>query len=395
MIRRAFDDPERCVLDRHPNRHLAFGHGRHLCLGANLARLELTIMIERFAELLPEFRLDPEPCTDVEAAWRRSRPVVAPPGGWGVVRARPSWLMRTQCCARQRVDMDIKQTFIAANSALTDLVLRVRPDHLALEVPAYAAFNDGQTLRTSLNLMAYENLCVPLVLAADAGLATNPEFTGDLLDNDLPGNYERLAAKANASVRDHADLDQIVHISYGDVPAASYLSDISLNRTMALYDAAGLTRLEPHLSEDAISSIHAIALEKGDSFGRWASSRPRSLSAATRPRRTGCSATSADSLAPAPCTRADRRSGAWAEPAICRRHDVMRRGRRAPAPRRIWAVAYRFRYSPGRSGSAASGTLITSVPGRATGHPSRATPRRRRTGRRCPRPRRCRGSRAA
>ena len=47
-----FEHPERCVLDRHPNRHLAFGHGRHLCLGANLARLELTIMIESFAELI-------------------------------------------------------------------------------------------------------------------------------------------------------------------------------------------------------------------------------------------------------------------------------------------------------------------------------------------------------
>ena len=57
---RAFDEPDRCILDRHPNRHVAFGHGRHLCLGANLARLELTIMIERFAELLPEFDVDPE-----------------------------------------------------------------------------------------------------------------------------------------------------------------------------------------------------------------------------------------------------------------------------------------------------------------------------------------------
>jgi cytochrome P450 len=57
---RAFEHPERCILDRHPNRHVAFGHGRHLCLGANLARLELTIMIERFAELFPDFRVDPE-----------------------------------------------------------------------------------------------------------------------------------------------------------------------------------------------------------------------------------------------------------------------------------------------------------------------------------------------
>ena len=57
---RAFEEPERCVLDRHPNRHVAFGHGRHLCLGANLARLEITIMIERFADCFPAFRVDPE-----------------------------------------------------------------------------------------------------------------------------------------------------------------------------------------------------------------------------------------------------------------------------------------------------------------------------------------------
>jgi cytochrome P450 len=57
---RVFEHPEQCILDRQPNRHVAFGHGRHLCLGANLARLELTIMIERFAELLPDFSVDPE-----------------------------------------------------------------------------------------------------------------------------------------------------------------------------------------------------------------------------------------------------------------------------------------------------------------------------------------------
>jgi cytochrome P450 len=56
---RAFADPDRCILDRHPNRHVAFGHGRHLCLGANLARLELTIMIERVAGLFADFGLDP------------------------------------------------------------------------------------------------------------------------------------------------------------------------------------------------------------------------------------------------------------------------------------------------------------------------------------------------
>ena len=55
-----FPDADRCILDRRPNRHVAFGHGHHLCLGANLARLELTIMVRRFAELFPRFAVDPE-----------------------------------------------------------------------------------------------------------------------------------------------------------------------------------------------------------------------------------------------------------------------------------------------------------------------------------------------
>ena len=160
--------------------------------------------------------------------------------------------------------MDIKDTFIAANSALTDLVRRVRPEHLSLEVPAYSRFHDGQTLRDSLNLMAYENLCVPKVLAGETGLTTNPEFDGDLLGDDLAGNYERLASEANASVRDHADLERTVHMSYADVPASGYLSDISLNRTMALYDAAALTGLEPDLPDQTLQEIHAIATQNGD-----------------------------------------------------------------------------------------------------------------------------------
>jgi len=135
---------------------------------------------------------------------------------------------------------------------------------MALEMPAFARFHDGQTLRDSLNIMAYENQCVPKVLAGESGLTTNPEFDGDLIGDDLAGNYERLASAANAAVRDHADLERTVYMSYADVPARGYLSDISLNRTMALYDAAALTGLEPHLSDEAINAVYAIASENGD-----------------------------------------------------------------------------------------------------------------------------------
>jgi cytochrome P450 len=41
-----FPEPFRFDVRRHPNRHLAFGHGNHFCLGAVLARLEIRLVLE-------------------------------------------------------------------------------------------------------------------------------------------------------------------------------------------------------------------------------------------------------------------------------------------------------------------------------------------------------------
>lgn len=46
----AFDRPERFDLRRRPNRHLAFGHGAHFCLGARLARTEIRVLVEELLD---------------------------------------------------------------------------------------------------------------------------------------------------------------------------------------------------------------------------------------------------------------------------------------------------------------------------------------------------------
>ena len=55
-----FDDPDRLILSRHPNRHVTFGSGFHMCLGAPLARLEGQIAVQTVFSRFPEVRLTDE-----------------------------------------------------------------------------------------------------------------------------------------------------------------------------------------------------------------------------------------------------------------------------------------------------------------------------------------------
>jgi len=58
----AFDDPYRFDVRRTPNEHIGFGAGGpHFCLGAHLARLEITVMFRELFRRLPDIAVTGEP----------------------------------------------------------------------------------------------------------------------------------------------------------------------------------------------------------------------------------------------------------------------------------------------------------------------------------------------
>jgi len=51
-----FDRPDCFVADRSPNPHLGFGIGNHFCLGANLARMEIRVVVEEVLRRMPDMK---------------------------------------------------------------------------------------------------------------------------------------------------------------------------------------------------------------------------------------------------------------------------------------------------------------------------------------------------
>jgi cytochrome P450 len=55
---REFERPDEVVLDRAPNRHVAFGLGPHRCIGSHLARLMSEVMVRAVLDRIPDYHVD-------------------------------------------------------------------------------------------------------------------------------------------------------------------------------------------------------------------------------------------------------------------------------------------------------------------------------------------------
>jgi uncharacterized protein (TIGR03086 family) len=132
-----------------------------------------------------------------------------------------------------------------------------------------AAVADGQwqaptpcsewDVRTLVGHVTSEQLWAPSMLAGRTMAEIGDRFDGDVLGDDPQASWRKAAAGAKEAAESPGALDGAVHVSYGDVPAERYLTEMTLDAVVHAWDLARAIgadeRLDPQLVELALSMV--------------------------------------------------------------------------------------------------------------------------------------------
>jgi uncharacterized protein (TIGR03086 family) len=80
-------------------------------------------------------------------------------------------------------------------------------------------------VRALLNHMVYELRWMPEILSGKKVEEVGSRYDGDLLSTDPHSAWQHAADAALVAVK-HVDPEQIVHLSYADVPAKDYIAEV-------------------------------------------------------------------------------------------------------------------------------------------------------------------------
>ena len=115
-------------------------------------------------------------------------------------------------------------------------------------------------VRTLVNHVANEQLWAPHLVAGETIEQVGDRYDGDVLGDDPAGVFRR-AAEASKAAFAAADLDAIVHLSFGDLPCRGYLEQMLTDAEVHGWDlSVGLGQdgvIDPEIASVLLPAMQA------------------------------------------------------------------------------------------------------------------------------------------
>lgn len=164
------------------------------------------------------------------------------------------------------MNLDADELFTEILNQATVIAKQVRPEHLAQPTP-----DTEWTVRDLLQHILYELCWVPDILAGKTLEEVGDKYAGELFTdaNDFVIEWELASAAAEDAVG-HADLDRIVHLSYGNRTAEKYLREAAADQLIHSWDlgeAIGVkVTFDPQIAMAVYDDLHDKDLQSSGLF---------------------------------------------------------------------------------------------------------------------------------
>ena len=153
-----------------------------------------------------------------------------------------------------------------SDAALRDVFDRIHPEQLELPVPVEWSRTPDPTLLDVVAAHAYDEAWVPDVLAGRTTEEVGDKHGGDLLGGDPFESYDKLNDAATVAANQALDPDDIVHLSYGDLPVSTYFEHISAYRAFQAWSIAKLVGLDYSLPPELLDALYEIVVPQIDDW---------------------------------------------------------------------------------------------------------------------------------
>jgi uncharacterized protein (TIGR03086 family) len=121
-------------------------------------------------------------------------------------------------------------------------------------------------LHTLVNHVLGELLWIPPLLEGRTIAEVGDQFDGDLLGDDPHAAWAAAAAEAIAAASQFGVQDRIVHLSFGDLPGADYLGQVTSDIIIHTWDLARAVGGDDRLSA---ALVEFVATELGPQIEAW------------------------------------------------------------------------------------------------------------------------------
>jgi len=164
---------------------------------------------------------------------------------------------------------DVRDVFRRAHGHFGELVHAVGDDQWGAQTPC-----SDWDVRALVNHLVYEARWAPPLLEGQTIEQVGGQFEGDLLGDDPTASYDAALRDASASVTT-TDLTRTVHLSYGDVPAEDYVTQLTGDFVVHAWDLARGIGADDRLDPELVTFVYNSAEPMADALAASGLFAPR------------------------------------------------------------------------------------------------------------------------